>query len=36
MERLDVNYPFTNIPIKEIIDICTITPFEDTEKVEVL
>ena len=31
---LDVDSPFTNIPLEETIDICTNTLFENTEKVE--
>ena len=34
MGSLDVNSLFTNIPFEETIDNCTITLFENTEKVE--
>ena len=32
--RLDVDSPFTNIPLEEAIDICSNTLFESTEKAE--
>ena len=34
MRRLNVGSPFTNIPPQEIIDICTNTSFENTERVK--